>query len=874
MRLRALELENFRCFTKVELEFGMGLIGVRGRNGVGKTSLLEAIDFALYGQRHGLPSHRSGAGPGERLRVYVELEIDAHKMEVERTSDNAWLSVDGGPRIQGREAVTKHVAGLLQLSRKQFDSTFYARQKEVQSFADPTTRRASIERLLGLTQLREATKLARERARDQLVVVQTVQEDAADMDAAKQVLAERREEVKRTAPLVRAARDRRDERQEQRAEAWEAFEAAQQQLTEVQQARAEHGLAAQRHQAAQQQHRSAAEALQAAEQAAAEIQQLAPAAAKVPELDARVREFETRRQAHEQYLSVRDARADAQRRRASATDRLQQLPAPEVSPEELTATMTDERARSQSLAQALLGATEKLAVLAEQHREAERQAKVASRLQELEQQLEAVAGAQDEEERCRTTLSSLSGEQTETAHRLQAERAHREDVRRDGPDATCVRCRRAYGDSHEVILAEFDAAITALEHRLGQLEKESEAARASHAAALARVRELQRLEGERDTLTRGSVAAARPLAQATKALTEGNAHHARLRRDVQAANGRLGDLEKQAAVATEQAAARQQVSDEIAALRLEQELLGKQLEGMRNEGYDEQAHAKATSEHDRVLEAAQRCAELRQRAEGRELAERRSGAAEKALQEAALKLEQADQRLSVQGSPEEQLEKAQQRLRELDDAISEAEEALLQAEWRATSEDQEVKAAEAAVKRALGDRRKIQAARREQRYADVTAEGLARYTAHRQAGAVPTLEKETASFLARLTDGRYTDVRLDDKGALEIYDDGGPRPLRRFSGGEQDLANLCLRLALSRTLAERQTADPRLIILDEVFGSQDVDRRQLLLEHLRELERVFSQVFIVSHFDDVADACDVQVEVRRKGKLSTAQLVD
>jgi exonuclease SbcC len=873
MRLRGLELENFRCFTKVELEFGMGLIGVRGRNGVGKTSLLEATDFALYGQRHGLPSHRSGAGPGERLRVYVELDIDAHKVEVERTSDDAWLSVDGGPRIQGREAVTKHVAALLQLSRKQFDATFYARQKEVQSFADPTTRRASIERLLGLTQLREATKLARERARDQLVVVQTLEEDAADVDEVKRVLAERREEVKRTAPIVGAARDRRDELQEQRAEAWEAFEAAQQQLTAVQQARAEQGLAAQRHQAAQQQHQSAVEALQAAEQAAAETKRLAPAAAKVPELEARIREFETRRQAHEQYLNVREARADAQRRHASATDRLQELPAPEVSAEELTATMTAERARSQALAQVLLETTEKLAVLAEQHREAERQAKVTSRLQELEPQLEAVAGAQDEEERCRTTLSSLSGTQTEAAHQLEAERAHREDVRRDGPDATCVRCRRAYGDSHEVILAEFDAGITSLERRLGELERESERARVAHAAARARVWELQRLEGERDTLIRGSAAAALPLAQAAKALTEGKAHQAQLRRDVQAADGRVGALEKQAAVATEQGAARQRVSDEIAALRLEQGLLDKQLKGMRDEGYDEEAHAQATSEHHRVHEAAQRCAELRQRAEGRELAERRCGAAEKALEEAALKLQHADQHLTAQGNPEDQLEEAQQRLRELDKVISEAEEALVEAERRATSEDQQVKSAEAAMKEALGDRRKIQAARREQRYADATADGLARYTAHRQAGAVPTLEKETASFLSRLTDGRYTDVRLDDKGGLEVYDDGEPRPLRRFSGGEQDLANLCLRLALSRTLAERQSADPRLIILDEVFGSQDVDRRQLLLEHLRELERVFSQVFIVSHFDDVADACDVQVEVRRKGKLSTAQLV-
>ena len=61
-----------------------------------------------------------------------------------------------------------------------------------------------------------------------------------------------------------------------------------------------------------------------------------------------------------------------------------------------------------------------------------------------------------------------------------------------------------------------------------------------------------------------------------------------------------------------------------------------------------QAHAQATLEHDRVLEDAQRCAELRQRAEPR-AGRTGSGAAEKALQEAALKLEQADQRLRPKG---------------------------------------------------------------------------------------------------------------------------------------------------------------------------------------------------------------------------------
>jgi hypothetical protein len=51
---------------------------------------------------------------------------------------------------------------------------------------------------------------------------------------------------------------------------------------------------------------------------------------------------------------------------------------------------------------------------------------------------------------------------------------------------------------------------------------------------------------------------------------------------------------------------------------------------------------------------------------------------------------------------------------------------------------------------------------------------------------------------------RFTDARLDDSYLLHIADERQLHPLRRFSGGEQDLASLCLRLALSRTLAEQR----------------------------------------------------------------------
>ncbi|MDY6779309.1 MAG: AAA family ATPase, partial [Halobacteria archaeon] len=49
MNFESLYLRNFRCYDEAELEFDEGVTVIQGRNGSGKTSLLEACFVALYG---------------------------------------------------------------------------------------------------------------------------------------------------------------------------------------------------------------------------------------------------------------------------------------------------------------------------------------------------------------------------------------------------------------------------------------------------------------------------------------------------------------------------------------------------------------------------------------------------------------------------------------------------------------------------------------------------------------------------------------------------------------------------------------------------------------------------------------------------------
>jgi DNA repair protein SbcC/Rad50 len=58
-------------------------------------------------------------------------------------------------------------------------------------------------------------------------------------------------------------------------------------------------------------------------------------------------------------------------------------------------------------------------------------------------------------------------------------------------------------------------------------------------------------------------------------------------------------------------------------------------------------------------------------------------------------------------------------------------------------------------------------------------------------------------------------------------------PIDRFSGGGQDDIAVALRIALSRYLAElHQVHESTVLIFDEIFGSQDGERRDNLLTAL------------------------------------------
>jgi exonuclease SbcC len=139
----------------------------------------------------------------------------------------------------------------------------------------------------------------------------------------------------------------------------------------------------------------------------------------------------------------------------------------------------------------------------------------------------------------------------------------------------------------------------------------------------------------------------------------------------------------------------------------------------------------------------------------------------------------------------------------------------------------------------------------------------------------PIIAHRASELLSLTTNSRYSLLELDADYNIAVYDGTEAFGIKRYSGGEQDLVSLCLRIAISQVVAERSGGNPlNFIILDEIFGSQDQERKGLILNALNQLSSQFRQIFIVTHIEDIKDFLPVLIEVKQADQFSSvAELV-
>ncbi len=138
--------------------------------------------------------------------------------------------------------------------------------------------------------------------------------------------------------------------------------------------------------------------------------------------------------------------------------------------------------------------------------------------------------------------------------------------------------------------------------------------------------------------------------------------------------------------------------------------------------------------------------------------------------------------------------------------------------------------------------------------------------------AIPEIEDETNKLLARMTDSRMQ-IRFETQreakssdGTIEtldirISDEIGTRDYEMYSGGEAFRVNFAIRVAMSKILARRAGARLQTLVIDEGFGTQDGRGRERLVEAINAIQNDFEKIIVITHIDELRDAFPIRIEV-------------
>jgi exonuclease SbcC len=152
--------------------------------------------------------------------------------------------------------------------------------------------------------------------------------------------------------------------------------------------------------------------------------------------------------------------------------------------------------------------------------------------------------------------------------------------------------------------------------------------------------------------------------------------------------------------------------------------------------------------------------------------------------------------------------------------------------------------------------------------------------------ALPAIEMKANAVLGRLSDdsmrlhfetlSKYKDEKRKDlRETLEIQvsDGAGVRDYELFSGGEAFRVNFAIRLALSEVLAQRKGARMQMLVIDEGFGSQDAQGRQRLIQSINAVRDDFAKILVITHLDELKDAFPTRIEVEKTETGSTITVI-
>ncbi len=835
-----LELRNFLAYRAPEpiVFTGVELACLTGRNGVGKSSLLDAITWALWGKARARRDEDLIHLGQNDMSVQLDFEQEGLRYRVLRKRARAGRGSRGAldllvygadefPRLineDGTRRTQEKINEILRLDYETFVHSAFLQQGRANAFTLKTAaeRKRILADILSLEQWSEYEDAAKERLLGIASRIELIQHDIKRIEeeiAREPQLACDRDRVQRTLAEALERQAQADEQYRRAANAAASLRRERELLAELER------LIANR------------------------AEDMAAAQAEVERQDAKVTEYRETIARSDKIEAGFSQLQDARESQSAIAEQLSRQGELDRQAHELARALEQKRAALASDVDVL---RERIRSL-EAHLAAAAESDISTLRRELGA-LQALDTERDaaikEIQRMRERRSRLAA-QTET---LIAEGRALNDrlARLDQADgAVCPLCGQALTAEHRADM-------------LAQLTEERDQKREQYRQCGAEMEDISAQSGKRQTEVDGWAARLKDLPamqQRLGALAEGERQAEEAEAALPGERRQLRQLETRLAQEEFGAEVRRQLE---------------QLERQRKSiGYDPASHADIRSqlqtfaEYERqhtLLEFAR--ISLPEARKIRDDTSQRLNAMRAAQEEDEKRLERVSGEIAV-------LEEQTRQERELRESVERVRAEAQQLNERRTILGQELSAIAAGRETKKRLMRRLGAARHERGlYNELRAAfGRNGLPALIIETAIPELEAEADDLLGRMTDGRMS-LRLSTQrekvgGGLaetldiEIADELGARDYELYSGGEAFRINFALRIALSKLLARRAGARLRTLFIDEGFGSQDEDGRDKLVDAINKIQSDFDLILVITHIDELRDSFPVHLLVEK-----------